>query len=457
MNGKRNNTKVYLLIFLGLIIIAPLAWFLIVRMEGEIPEIELALSSPSIGKSLKLPVTLIDEKSGLQRFWVALLKDGKEYPIATKEFDSAGLLAGGLVNSETLTIEFNPKDQGVSDGKAVLRMAVWDYSWRKWGKGNQFYVEQEVLIDTQSPRIEVISRAHNVNQGGTGVVIYKLSEHCIKNGVLVGDRFFPGRSGHYDDSKIYLAFFALTHKQGPGTKLMITAMDSAGNESMRGFPHHINARKFRNDTINISDRFLDWKMPEFIEEISNGKNLAPLETFLLVNEDLRRTNSESIFKLSMGSESKLFWDGKFLRLPNAANRARFADQRSYVYNGKTIDTATHMGVDLASVAQSPIPAANNGKILFTGNIGIYGATVIIDHGFGLLSLYGHMSSIDVTQDQMVAKGDVIGKTGISGLAGGDHLHFGMLVHNTYVNPIEWWDESWIRNNITNKIEEVNIH
>lgn len=456
MNGKRNNTKVYLLVFLGLVILAPLAYILIDRMEGETPKLEFDLASPSIGKSLKLPVTISDQKSGLQRFWVALIKDGKEYPIVKMEFDSAGFPYGGVVNAETIIINFNPKSHGISDGKAVLRMAVWDYSWRKWGKGNRTYIEREVLVDTLSPRIGVLSRTHNLSQGGSGLVIYKLSEPCTKSGVAVGDHFFPGHSGYYSDKDIYLAFFALTHKQGPGTKLMVTAVDNAGNESIKGFPNHINARQFRNDNIRISDGFLNSKMPEFIQEIPNGEKLSPLEIFLIVNEDLRRANKKKVFDINLASEAELFWDGAFLRLPNAANRARFADHRSYVYAGKVIDTANHMGVDLASIARSPIPAANRGKVLFTGNIGIYGGTVIIDHGFGLASLYGHMSSIDVSKDQMVAKGDIIGKTGDSGLAGGDHLHFGMLVHNTYVNPIEWWDGTWIKNNIMDKLADVNV-
>jgi murein DD-endopeptidase MepM/ murein hydrolase activator NlpD len=456
LNGKRNNTKFYLLVFLCVIIIVPIVWVLIDRMEGEIPQLEFALLSPSIGNSLNLPVTLTDKKSGLRRFWVALVKDGKEFPIVSKDFDSAGFFTGGLVNSKTITVRFNPKKFGVSDGKAVLRMAVWDYSWRKWGKGNQAYVEQAVLIDTQPAQIEVLSKAHNINQGGSGLAIYKLSEPCAKNGVMVGGRFFPGHYGYFEDTNVYLAFFALTHKQGPGTKLAIKAVDKAGNESFSGFVNHINARRFRKDTITIPDSFLERKMPEFVKEIPNGDKLSPLEIFLLVNEDLRKSNSEMIFNVTSSSEAKIYWEGKFLRLPNAASRAQFADHRSYVYQNKVIDQAYHMGIDLASISHSPIPAANSGKIIFVGNIGIYGNIVIIDHGFGLLSLYGHMSSIGVKKGQLVAKGDIIGKTGSSGLAGGDHLHFGMLVHNTYVNPIEWWDETWIKNNITDKIADVNL-
>jgi murein DD-endopeptidase MepM/ murein hydrolase activator NlpD len=116
-----------------------------------------------------------------------------------------------------------------------------------------------------------------------------------------------------------------------------------------------------------------------------------------------------------------------------------------------------MGIDLASVAQSPVSASNTGKIIFAEGLGIYGKTVIIDHGFGLFSMYSHLSSFTVKKDQMVSKGEIIGRTGVTGLAGGDHLHFGILVHNTFVNPIEWWDESWIKNNISDKIKAVSLN
>jgi murein DD-endopeptidase MepM/ murein hydrolase activator NlpD len=150
----------------------------------------------------------------------------------------------------------------------------------------------------------------------------------------------------------------------------------------------------------------------------------------------------------------LYWKGAFLRLPNSARRAGFADHRIYKYKGHIIDRQTHMGIDLASVAQSPVLASNTGKVIFAEGLGIYGKTVIIDHGFGLFSMYSHLSSFNVKKGQMVPKGDIIGRTGVTGLAGGDHLHFGMLVHNTFVNPVEWWDASWIKNNISDKIDEL---
>jgi len=72
----------------------------------------------------------------------------------------------------------------------------------------------------------------------------------------------------------------------------------------------------------------------------------------------------------------------------------------------------------------------------------------------LFSMYAHLNRSDVSEGQQMSKGDVLGRTGSTGLAGGDHLHFSMLVHNTFVNPVEWWDAAWIKNNILSKIEAV---
>ena len=146
------------------------------------------------------------------------------------------------------------------------------------------------------------------------------------------------------------------------------------------------------------------------------------------------------------------WEGTFLRLPNSAPRGSFAQLRSYFYHGKQVDQQTHLGIDLASLAHSPVPAANVGKVVYADDLGIYGQCIIIDHGLGLQTLYGHLSRIGAKVGDQVHKGQIIGTTGDTGLAGGDHLHFGVVISGEQVNPIEWWDPSWIRNNVTGKLQ-----
>jgi murein DD-endopeptidase MepM/ murein hydrolase activator NlpD len=454
LKSNRNTSRRAFLILPVVLVLGALIVLLVLRMEGQPPLVTLTLDSPALGANQTLPLHAADAKSGLRKVTVSLLKDGQEIALLENTYPSAGVFRGGAVREESMSVSFEPIAKGIKDGKALLRVSVRDYSWRRWGKGNVSDQEYEVLIDTRPPLIDVLSRANYFAQGGAGLVIYKVSEQCRASGVYVGEHFYPGVSGHFDDPLIYLAMVAVDYQLGPGTPVHVSATDLAGNQTRTGMPNLINARRFKKDELPISDSFLDWKMTEFVTQLELAPGVSNLDIFLKVNSDLRRLNDEALARLTARSDPQIYWEGEFLRLPAAAPRAGFADHRTYFYRGRKIDEQTHMGIDLASLERAPVPAANTGKVVFSENLGIYGGTVVIDHGMGLFSMYSHLSQMVVSPGQMVRKGDTIGNTGVSGLAGGDHLHYGMLVHQTWVNPIEWWDAQWIRNNISAKIEAV---
>ena len=455
LKSNKKNIKSRLIVLVCFIVILPVAWILVVRLEGEKPSITLELPSPSIGKTQELTLSVSDAKSGVRRIWIGLVKDGKEVVLFEKDLPFAGLIRGGIIHKESFKIVIEPVKIGITDGKAILRMVARDYSWRRWLHGNTAYLEKNVMIDTRPPEVGILSRAHNVSQGGAGLVIYRVSETCPKSGVFAGENFFPGYPGYFKDNNILIAFFALDYKQGPGTKIFVNATDFAGNSSRAGFPYYIKRKVFKKDLIEISDRFLNWKMPEFDVDISPDSKTPLVDKFLKVNCEVRKDNYNQLLSIVGNTDKKLYWKGTFLRLPKSARKASFADHRRYKYKGHIIDRQIHMGVDLASVAHSPVSASNAGKVAFAEYMGIYGKTVVIDHGFGLFSMYSHLSDFNVKKGQIVSKGEIIGRTGTTGLAGGDHLHFGMLVHNTFINPVEWWDASWIKNNISGKINTVN--
>jgi murein DD-endopeptidase MepM/ murein hydrolase activator NlpD len=202
--------------------------------------------------------------------------------------------------------------------------------------------------------------------------------------------------------------------------------------------------------MNLTDAFLEKKMPEFQADIPVLRGKTPLETFLYVNTTLRNENLQAIQSVCRKSEPRQLWKDAFLRMKNAAPMALFGDHRTYLHKGKSVGESLHIGVDLASLTHSQIEAANSGIVRFTGPLGIYGNTVIIDHGLGLTTLYAHMSAIQVRPDQTVNRGEIIGSSGASGLAGGDHLHFGVAVNGQFVDPREWWDPHWIADNVTAK-------
>ena len=172
--------------------------------------------------------------------------------------------------------------------------------------------------------------------------------------------------------------------------------------------------------------------------------------FLKINGKLRQINHQKIENLTQNSAPQLLWKQSFLQLSNSKVESAFADHRSYYYRNKKVDEQTHLGFDLASVANSPIESGNDGIVVYADYLGIYGNCVLVDHGLGLLSLYGHLSQIEVQMGQSVERGQILGRTGQTGLAGGDHLHFSIFLQGVQVNPLEWWDQRWVEQHVLSK-------
>jgi murein DD-endopeptidase MepM/ murein hydrolase activator NlpD len=179
---------------------------------------------------------------------------------------------------------------------------------------------------------------------------------------------------------------------------------------------------------------------------------TPKEVFVAVNSRLRKENEARIAQITGKSTPQMHWQGAFVQLSNSKVEANFADERTYTYNGEIIDKAYHLGYDLSVTKRYPVEAANNGTVAFAGDLGIYGNTVILDHGMGLFTLYSHLSAIDVKEGDAVKQRAILGRTGETGLAGGDHLHYGVYLHGVAVLPVEWWDPKWIKDNIQPKLD-----
>ena len=225
------------------------------------------------------------------------------------------------------------------------------------------------------------------------------------------------------------------------------------------FEHRVFPKTFRRSRIEIDDAFLTRvessilrKTPAFMNPPSVPDDLLP--TFLKINSELRRTNADQIAALAKKTSATMLWKGAFQQLSNSQVESSFADFRTYIYRGREVDRQVHLGFDLAKTANVPVLAANRGMVLYANDLGIYGNCVILDHGMGVQSLYGHLSSFDVSEGQEVDRGQPIGRSGQTGLAGGDHLHFSMLVNGQFVNATEWWDPHWIEDRIMRKLREA---
>ncbi|WP_459861667.1 M23 family metallopeptidase [Desulfuromonas carbonis] len=403
------------------------------------PTLAVTPQAGAVSAHRSLQIELADDGLGLASLHVTATQGEQVIPLLSQTYP-----AGTSRADQTLTLA----TPGLKEGPLQLHLQAVDNGRFPLGKGNVTERTLTLTLDNTPPRVTVLSNHHNFNQGGAGLAVYRLSEPAARTGIQVDNLFFPGFRQPNGD---YLCLFAFPWNLAPAAFVpKIVANDEAGNEQTTGIYYHTNPRKFPNDRITISDTFLDNKIvPTFgrlFPEVTN-----PLELFLKVNRELRQQNARTLHQLAGNTASAPLWQGSFLRQPRAASPGSFAQPRTYYYQGQVIDHQTHLGLDLASTAQAPILAANNGTVIYADELGIYGNCIVIDHGLGLQTLYGHLSRIAVKTGETVQRGQVIGNTGASGLAGGDHLHFDLLVAGTQVNPIEWFDDSWLKNNITAKL------
>ncbi|WP_319466547.1 M23 family metallopeptidase [uncultured Pseudodesulfovibrio sp.] len=441
---KKEKSKGFPLILATVIILLALgAGAFLIFKDTTPPTIAITPDSSDIGKGSQLTISVADPSSGLKSIEVVAVQGDKRIPLVAKTFP------GGVMETQ----EIVSMEKGlVKEGSFSIDVTATDASLYPFGEAGVSKAQKSYTYDATPPRIYVQSHTNNLNQGGAGFMVYALSEPVEDTGIRVGDRFFPGHLQPGGNGKyIYYCMFAHPWDVSINDfKPFIEAKDKAGNSVKRFFNYHTNARRFRRDKINLSDRFMERTVPEFQNSVPNQK--SPLEQYLFINNQIRKQNRAQLLEFSKDTSPVMLWNGTFKRLPNAANRAGFADARDYMYNGKKVDHQTHLGLDLASLKHAPVPAGNDGKIVYADFLGIYGNVVVIDHGLGLQTLYAHLSSIGVNKGDVVRRGDIVGHTGVTGLAGGDHLHYGVILGGTPVQPVEWWDKSWIRNNVTSKME-----
>ena len=323
----------------------------------------------------------------------------------------------------------------------------------------------DVEVRLDPPRLSVVSSFHYVNHGGSELVVYRVTPPEAKSGVRVGDRLYQGYpasgAGISTDDTLYVAFFALLHDQDLTTPIELYARDEAGNEARAEFDHQLFPQQFSRSRIQVSDDFLRRVVPAIVErapdladEDPDGSDAEWLDLYLFINGELRLRNRATVAALVDDTTPRILWDGSFRQLANSQVESGFADHRTYVHEGDEIDQQVHLGFDLASTANTPVRSANQGRVIFSDYLGIFGNCVIIDHGMGLQSLYAHLSSIEVSSGDEVGQGQQLGLSGQTGLASGDHLHFAMLLQGHPVTPVEWWDPHWIEDRVLRKLREA---
>lgn len=452
LRKKPSRTPLRVAIAVLIVVFAFVAWRAL--WVGPAAVIEVSSDRPAVGPETIVTASFAEQRAGLGAIRIEIEQAGRTEIVADETLTRPGAFAVGLGETTPearLEAPIGRKHQAwLREGEVVVR-AVAERASGFLRSPEPAVVETRLPVRLRPPQIAVLSRQHYVHQGGSGIVVLSVGTTSVRSGVRAGavesTAFQLPGGGPGERFVLYAIPWDLT-----SADIVAFAEDDAGNRAEARFVDGYRGVPLRNDRINVSDSFLGKVVPAIAAqtpEVPADESL--LEQYLWINGTLRKANLAEIRSLCADSAERFLWHGAFLQMPNTAKMASFAQPRTYVYQGREVDHQTHLGLDLASTAGASVPAANAGRVLHAGWFGIYGNAVLLDHGFGLATLYGHLSSVSVAAGDTVDRGQEIGRSGQTGLAGGDHLHLEFFVQGRSVNPIEWLDPAWIRDRVAAKL------
>ena len=451
MFPRRRNLRIGPLA-LALLLVAGAAWSGL--RAGAPPEVTATGDLPAIGPLTRVSIEARESRRGLASLVVELVQGERVWPLAERHHAPrpSWWLFGDATFEDALVVEVGRERQAeLVEGEATVRVTAGRAP--TWLRSPDPVVHELALPVRLVPPAVAVTSSHNyAAQGGAAVVVYRVGETSVRDGVQAGTWWSPGAALPGGAPGERFALFAVPYDLDEPDAIRLVAEDEVGNRAEQPFVERYFAKPLGRETIRLSEGFMEKVVPQILARTPGLADPGDLlEAYLLLNGELRRRNADSLLELAARSRPEFLWSEPFLSLPNAQVMSSFANRRTYVLDGRDVDTQDHLGIDLASVRAAPLPAANAGVVVLAEYLGIYGNTVVVDHGHGLMSLYAHLSQIDVTADQIVERGETLGRTGETGMAGGDHLHFTVLLHGRPVTPVEWWDADWIADRVAAKL------
>jgi murein DD-endopeptidase MepM/ murein hydrolase activator NlpD len=425
-----------ILVVILIVVLAPIV-FLLARSAS--PILDLPTPVNTLGQATPIAVHVRDPR-GVRNLTAVVVQNGARYPVwemtqPTKSKDNTWTFTAGVKTTPQLR-----------DGKASLIVeATSNDLLRKTGS-----LDHEVTVVTQPPTSSVDSDTHYLYLGMADLATFNVNGGWSAAGVRVGDqtyRAWPmpgGKPGLF-------SLFAFAWNMPAGTIPVVFASNDAGNDVTTPITFQFPKKEQPHYTVHdlqVSDAF----MQKVVGELNPNGSGDMVARFVRVNNDMRKSNNQTLSDLRLKTADHFLFSQPFARQAHSQAEATFADVRNYIYQGKKIDQQVHLGYDLAVTQHVGVEASNDGRVVYAAPLGIYGNCIVVDHGYGLQTVYGHLSHFDVHEGDMVKRGQVMGQSGMTGMAGGDHIHFAMQLDGVQIDPKEWWDSHWIQDHIAKRVD-----
>jgi murein DD-endopeptidase MepM/ murein hydrolase activator NlpD len=426
-------------VILGVIVLAVLVSAAFFLARSATPVIELPASVQSLGQATPITVQVTDPH-GIRNLAAFVEQNGARYQVFQASQPSS---LPDTTADFTAGVKTTPQLQA---GKAKLILEATSNDLRR----KTARLERDVMVVTQPPSVSVDSEQHYLYLGMADLATFGVSGSWTEAGIRVGDQKFRawpmpgGKPGMF-------SLFAFAWNMPPDKIPMVYASNGAGNDVTSPlvviFPKK-EQPKYTTHDLQVSDAF----MQKVVGELDPNGSGDMVARFVKINTDMRRANNQTLSDLRFKTADKFLWSQPFARQSHSQAEATFADVRNYIYHGKKIDQQVHLGYDLAVTQHIGVQASNDGKVVYAAPLGIYGNCIVVDHGYGLQTIYGHLSRIDVHEGDTVKRGQAMGLSGMTGMAGGDHIHFAMQLDGVQIDPKEWWDPHWIKDHIAKRVE-----
>lgn len=472
-DSQRGGSLIRIVLLVALIAAAiPFAasgWSQLYRdyLERTPPVIEVIENPRGVGLvPVSLRLALRDLGAGLDEVVVRVRQRNSSREILRQRL--------GGVNEFPLSVEFPGRESGLHEGVAYIDIRVFDRSF--WS--NRAELTLAIRVDYQRPRLELVSSQHNARKGGSQLVFYKaLDENLALSGVRVGQQLFTGFPARgidsmLEDPNLFVAIYAIdaSKEEIKPSAVRLFAEDSVGNTSTLSFSNRVLPGRGRRVDVQLSEDYLRGPVTELfntnmsriegrlseesLQSLAGHKENIPARNFVLLNEVLRKLNDSEILALLSGPRFERLWEGAF-EAPSGAIQLEFGNRVRFLWGTQILGEVLKGGYEVRLNPQSrDIRAPNNGIVVFSQNMGVYGRTVAIDHGLGLVSIFSRLENVSVRQGQLVTKGELIGTGGRSGLSRNLHVLISMRVHGVPVDPREWWDRAWFYAHVTEKVDDV---
>ena len=430
----------------GILLLVVVVGLILLLTFSATPVITIPDSLKVIGQATPVTVT-ISAPHGIRQAKAYIEQNGSRYLVAQVAQTTRRIRwqhdAANLTLQFTAGVKSAPQ---LKDGSARLIVDATSNDFR----GTTAEATRDVTVATHPVTVSVDSEQHYLYLGMADLVSYNVSGYATASGVRVGDETFRGwpmpggKPGQF-------SLFAFGWNVPLSTVPEVYAVGPGGDQVKGAMVYQFPKKeqpKYRARDLQIDDKF----MQKVVNELDPNGSGDMVERFVRINSEMRKANNQTLFNLRANTEPKFLWSQPFQQQPNTKVEANFADVRTYIYHGKKIDEQTHLGYDLSSTQHVGVQASNDGRVIYAAPLGIYGNCIVVDHGYGLQTIYGHLSELDVHEGDIVKRGQLMGKSGMTGMAGGDHIHFSMQLDGVQIDPKEWWDAHWIKDHIVRRVE-----